>query len=406
MSRRPPAAPSTSMQSHSQSGSLPTVAHIVSSYLFQTGSWIYTQLTHMQSVRPVVLTYRLENLDQFPFAPIHLYRSPLPGAARWRAYARRLYEAVGHDRERFFAQAVRAEGARLLHAHFGPVGHGNLGVQRRTGLPLVTTFYGYDVSLLPQSRPVWRRRYRALFEAGALFLAEGPHMGQCLVELGCPADKVRVQRLGVDLERIQFAARDAAPGEAVRVLLAASFREKKGIPYGIEAFARAARRHPQAELRIVGGARTEPERALMEECRRLAAREGVGDRVHFLGYTSYAEYVQELEQAHLFLAPSVHARDGDTEGGAPVSLIEAAAAGLPAVASRHCDIPEVVCDGETGLLVAERDVEGLAAALETLLAAPSTWAAMGRAARAHVEANFSIRTQVARLESHYAALLG
>ena len=66
----------------------------------------------------------------------------------------------------------------------------------------------------------------------------------------------------------------------------------------------------------------------------------------------------------VFLAPSVTASNGDTEGGAPVAIIEMAASGMPIVSTRHCDIPSVVLDGVTGLLAAERDSEGLAVETE------------------------------------------
>ena len=78
----------------------------------------------------------------------------------------------------------------------------------------------------------------------------------------------------------------------------------------------------------------------------------------------------------MFLSPSVTAQDGDSEGGAPVSIIEAQATGMPIVSTVHADIPEAVVPGESALLSAERDVDGLAENLAQVVAEPGKWEAM------------------------------
>ena len=96
-------------------------------------------------------------------------------------------------------------------------------------------------------------------------------------------------------------------------------------------------------------------------------------RVRFLGDLGAAEVREWMRRAALLAAPSVTAADGDAEG-LPTVIVEAAASGLPVVATRHSGIPEAVGDGETGFLVPERDAETLAARM-----APCCG---GRAARA------------------------
>ncbi|MDY6949979.1 MAG: glycosyltransferase [Thermodesulfobacteriota bacterium] len=385
---------------------LPTIAHFVKPYLFQTGSWIYTQLINMRRYRPFVLTSAVENLDQFPLSEVYCYRESFKGNRTWQIALRKGYEAITHRQERYFIGIINSKKAQLLHAHFGTRGYYHLEVQQKTQLPLITTFYGVDVSKLPQKRPKWRQRYRRLFDAGALFLAEGPFMAQAIVDLGCPADKVRVQHLGADVERIRFIPRSQQDGQPVRILMACTFREKKGIPYGIEAFARAVRKQPNMELRIIGGAKASAEKRLMEGCKSLALKNGVAGKVHFLGYLPYREYLKETESAHIFLAPSVRARDGDTEGGAPVSVIEASAAGMPVIGTRHCDIPNVVVDGTTGIIVEERDSNSLAEAILRLASAPESWESIGTAGRNRVQKEFDVFKQVSRLETIYDEVLG
>jgi colanic acid/amylovoran biosynthesis glycosyltransferase len=92
----------------------------------------------------------------------------------------------------------------------------------------------------------------------------------------------------------------------------------------------------------------------------------------------------------------VVAADGDSEG-MPVSILEASAAGLPVVSTRHAGIPEIVVDGETGFLVEERDVPGMAKAMERLLADPSLATMLGENARRRVAEHLSMDASIARL---------
>ena len=111
-------------------------------------------------------------------------------------------------------------------------------------------------------------------------------------------------------------------------------------------------------------------------------------------------------QHHIFLSPSVTARDGDSEGGAPIAILEAEASGMPVVSTRHADIPEIVVANESALLSAERDVEALTANLERLLKDPDQWPAMGERGRRHVEESYNVTVQVQRLETLYSQVLG
>ncbi|MCZ6786716.1 MAG: glycosyltransferase, partial [Planctomycetota bacterium] len=92
-------------------------------------------------------------------------------------------------------------------------------------------------------------------------------------------------------------------------------------------------------------------------------------------------------------------------GGAPVSIIEASATAMPVLSTTHCDIPEVVIDGETGVLAPERDVGALAAGLERLVARSDDWKRLGEAARRRMDAEFDVRSQAARLAALYRELV-
>lgn len=117
----------------------------------------------------------------------------------------------------------------------------------------------------------------------------------------------------------------------------------------------------------------------------------LNDCVKMMEYQPHSIFLREVERHHIFLSPSVHAGDGDTEGGIPVSIIEASASGMPILSTNHCDIPrEAVMDGKNGYLVPERNVDALTEKLEFLVSNPSIWEKMGEERRKYVEKNYNI----------------
>ena len=84
-----------------------------------------------------------------------------------------------------------------------------------------------------------------------MILCEGPHMACCLKKLGCPSEKISVHHLGIEIDKIPFIPRKYTPGDSVRILIAASFREKKGIPYALEALGEFNKMVP-VDVTIIG----------------------------------------------------------------------------------------------------------------------------------------------------------
>jgi len=271
----------------------------------------------------------------------------------------------------------------------------------------VVRFYGHDVSKVLHQYPIYRKRYYQLFNEADLFLCEGSHMARRILELGCPEDKVKVQHLGVDVERLAFKPRQWNAGEPLRVLIAASFREKKGIPYAIEAVEMLRKEIP-VELTIIGDARDDE--TSREEKRRIYAaldRTALKMSTRLLGYQSYAQMVQEAYQHHLFLHPSVSALDGDDEGGAPVCIPEMLAIGMLVVSTNHCDIPEVMGPALSHLLAPERDAKALLDRMRYLVSAPEQWAKLRSIGRQRVVSEFNqSKMGVCLFETYKKIVLG
>jgi colanic acid/amylovoran biosynthesis glycosyltransferase len=230
-------------------------------------------------------------------------------------------------------------------------------------------------------------------------------MAGCVEKLGCPSHKVKVQHLGVNVDDILFKPRQWCKNEPLRVLIAASFREKKGIPYAIEALQIVAREVPIL-LTIIGDAGQDPG-GHQEKVHILKTLEssGLKDDTRLLGYQTHQAMLQEAYAHHVFLQPSITATDGDTEGGAPVTIIEMLATGMPVVATTHCDIPEVMGPAFSHLLAPERDVAKLADCILSLLDVPGSWLVLEGKGRKRIECEYHYLRQAKRLVDHYNEIL-
>ncbi len=372
----------------------PVVAHCATPFLWDGGgSWIYNQIAWLERWRPVVLTQEARNLDQYPVADLW--------SSEGLDVPRRLINRIVRrwtGQYPFYGGILRRAGARVVHAHFGYQGCRCLRAIRSTGLPLLTTFYGADASSFARL-PQWRRRYVELFERGRLFLAEGATMAGHVAAAGAPPEKIRVHHLGVDTRQIPFRERGAGD-RPVHILMCGHFRQKKGFPDGLRALGQALQGVANIEVRVtmIGDG---PERDLIGQA---IVDSGLGDRVELSGVMTYKQVLQALDSCDMILAPSRTADDGDSEGGAPVILLDAQAAGVPVVATAHADIPEYVVDGGSGLLAPEGDIDALVDVLRQMLRAPENWAEMGRRGRAHVEAEYDALRQAQRLEDIYDEL--
>jgi len=159
------------------------------------------------------------------------------------------------------------------------------------------------------------------------------------------------------------------------------------------------------EITIIGGA-TPDERSRKEKelILKVIEKYQMGHIVRMLGYQPYKMLFEETYKHHIFLSPSVTAKDGDAEGGAPVTIIEMAASGMPVVSTTHCDILGLFPEDERKFLAEERDVEGLLSLLRRLIEIKGEWKSTLMACREHIEKEFNCRTQGINLGNIYKGL--
>jgi colanic acid/amylovoran biosynthesis glycosyltransferase len=376
------------------------VLHSVGTFLNASENWIYPQVVRLPDVTTRVACDRVLNLDAFPYPLSHLVINPPSwgtafGVPRFvHGVARRLgWRTAGTDLQTWSWRP------HLVHAHFGTTGWSALRIKAFMRVPVVTSFYGIDAWANPRFA-MWCERYRTLFANGDAFFVEGPAMRARLIELGCPADKIVIQHIGADLQTLTFRQPEFVGG--IRVALAGRFVEKKGLTDGLRACALARSMGTDLRVTIMGGATDPAGERIEAELRELAAGRYLAGRVEFTGLIPRSQLYDRLRTHNVFLCPSRHATDGDAEGGLPVVLTEAMALGLLCVATRHCDIPELISASRTGYLANEGDYVAMADILSSVGSNPESAQAAVFAGRQHVEEGFSLERQLRRLRRHYA----
>lgn len=281
------------------------------------------------------------------------------------------------------ARRLQALEVRHLHAHFAshPAAIAYV-IGRLTGIAWSFTAHGSDLhreqSMLVE-KVAAARFVVAISEYNRQFIADrvGPSL----------AAKVKVVHCGVDTRA--FVPNEARAG-CTQFVCIGTLHEVKGQRYLLEACACASL--DDWHCHFVGDG---PDRGRLE---RLAETLGIADRVTFHGACAREQVRAILSRMTVACAPSVPTADGRREG-IPVALMEAAACGLPLVASRLSGIPELVVDDVTGLLAEPGDARSLARALTRVAAEPETRERLGRGARAKVEREFSLRGSAAALQA-------
>lgn len=370
-----------------------TVAHICRSYLPLSETFIYRYLINFTSISPIVLAEQVENVNFFP-PNCRVYDcSYKKYSSRWfvDCWGRKV---LGVD-NLFKKRVLKSHTTKIIHAHFGPSGYEMLELKKWLNIPLITTFYGYDMSELPNI-PTWKIKFDKLFQEGDLFLVEGHHMKKSLINLGCPESKIRIQHIAIDTNQFAYRERIPKKNKEVILLFCGRFIEKKGLIYALKAFKHILPQFPNIRFRLIGDGE------LRSEIENFIKTNSLATKIDLLGFQPHHVVEREMADADIFIHPSITSQTGDTEGGAPTILLECQAAGVPVLATYHADIPEVVIDKKSALLSEEKDWRKLADNLLFFLKNQDCWSDFGKVGRKHVVDSYNITKEVLKLESIYS----
>ena len=257
--------------------------------------------------------------------------------------------------------------------------------------PCVISVWGTDVLEAPTLTPFHHLITRYALARADRVTATGMRLAEATLRYMPPDVEVAVIPYGVDLDR--FVPPPDKSHDGLVVGSVGRLSPEKGLKYLLRAMAKITRQEPRARLLLAGDG---PERRSLE---RLATRLGLVDRVEFTGEVAHDQVPQTLARMNVFAMPS-------TWEGFGVAALEAAAMGLPVVASNVHGIPDVVEDGVTGILVPPKDVAALSQAILRLLRDPEERRRMGRAGREMVATRYSWADNVRQMEALYNSLIG
>jgi glycosyltransferase involved in cell wall biosynthesis len=281
--------------------------------------------------------------------------------------------------------AAREEAPDLVHTHMVHADvYGSIAA-RRIHRPFVSTRHNDDRYLLGPFRHV----DRFFMRDAAAIVAISDAVRDFHVRAGLPGDKLVTIHYGLDEppgRPSELTPEDVGvPPDAPLVLAIGRLIEQKDHATLLEAFARVHVGRPEARLAILGWGRLE------DETRDRAVALGIGDAVLLPG---------RVEPSAWLARADVFAHTSRWEGFGIV-LLEAMLAGLPVVAARASAVPEIVVDGETGVLVEPGDADGFARALGALLGDPERRRALGHAGRERALEEFSVARMTERTIAVY-----
>lgn len=355
-------------------------------FLPTTENWIYNVLVNISRYDSIVYCNGRLNFDSFPFPNVKVFkRYNLPHQIT--KYNPRLLINLYKDKP------------VLIHAHFASSGRDFLFYKKFYRAPLVTSGYGIDITASPNRREEITKAYRPLFKTGEVFLAMGEYMKKQFIELGCPENKIIIQHLGIEVDKIPFKQRRFKKNGPVKILIAARFSQKKGIPDALEAIGQLP---DNVQVTIIGDSNgSQEDNKEKNRILHVVEKYNLENKIVFLGFVGHDKLIKAFYDHDIFLSPSVTADNGDNEGGYNMSILEASASGMPVVSTLHCDIPDTIVDGTTGFLVPERQPALIAEKITKLIHNPKIWPIMGQNGRDLIEKEYNVAKLIPKLENIY-----
>jgi colanic acid/amylovoran biosynthesis glycosyltransferase len=276
------------------------------------------------------------------------------------------------------ARSLRNGRVDHIHAHFATYPLLTAWIcHRLVGIPYSVTPHAHDIFV---DQSFLRQR---LAEARFIVAISDFNRGFLAAYGAGRTTRVHVVRYGIDLSAYSFRPRAPRPTGPVHALCVASLKDYKGHPVLLRALAEGPAELDRVHLDLVG------EGPLRSELEQLAHSLGLAERVHFHGGLPEHEVSAMLDRTDMFVLPSVITANGTMEG-LPNVLIEALAAGVPAVTTNISGIPELIRDGETGLLAEQGDSADLGRAIAEVLGDPTAARRRAEAGRSLVERNHDL----------------
>lgn len=293
------------------------------------------------------------------------------------------YKASGLGLKSYlFAQSLKAHHIDVVLAEYGTTGAEITDACKYAKIPLIAHFHGRDSSDYNVLKS-YREKYQRMFDYASSVIAVSHEMEKRLMALGCPKDKLVYAPCVPEDSFFKEEALLTKP----QFVFVGRFTEKKA-PYAVLlAFKRVVDEYANAKLLMIGDG------DLFNSTKNMAKILELSNNVEFLGTQSSDKIIETMKESLAYVQHSIITDEGDMEG-TPVAVMEASAMGLPVISTFHAGIPDVVVDGETGLLCKELDVDKMASDMLRLLKDKDFAVKLGRNGKQRMKKYFTKKWQM------------
>ena len=275
----------------------------------------------------------------------------------------------------------------VVLAEYGTAGSFITPICKNLDIPLLVHFHGFDASR-KDILNTFKKGYQLMFSYATKIIVVSHAMKQALVGQSCPETKLLINTCGPHPDYLKI-----KPNLESNYIISVGRHTYKKAPYlTILAFQEVLKKHSHLKLKMIGDGE------LFDVSQNLVKSLGLENSVILLGGLDRQEIIKHLQSAFLFVQHSIVAYNGDSEG-TPVGIVEAMAAGLPVVSTRHAGIPDVVIENETGFLVDEGDISAMAENILTLVNNRELAETFGKKANTLIQENFTLLMHINKINN-------
>ena len=287
-----------------------------------------------------------------------------------------------YTKEAHIKRYIQEHQIDVVLAEYGTAGSFIAPICKSLSLPLLVHFHGFDASR-SDILNTFKKGYQFMFSHATKIIVVSTAMKQALVGQGCPEKKLVLNTYGPHPDYLNI-----KPNLESNYIISVGRHTYKKAPYlTILAFQKVLDKHPSLKFKMIGDGE------LFDVSKNLVKSLGLENNIILLGGLERKEIVKHLQSAFLFVQHSLVASNGDSEG-TPVGIIEAMAAGLPVVSTRHAGIPDVVIENETGFLVDEGDINTMVKAIIKLAENRKLLSEFGTNGKVFIEKNFTLEKHI------------
>lgn len=290
-----------------------------------------------------------------------------------------------NEKENALYNYLRNNKIEVVLAEYGHAGANVMMVCKKLQIPLLVHFHGHD-AFLNDLLSNYKERYKEMFSYATTIVSVSNLMTKKLISLGCPSEKILYNPYGPICDFYSLINK----WEGKTFLSVGRFVEKKSPIITLSAFKRTLTTHPDAKLIMVGDG------PLLKVCKKLVKDWGIDKSIQFKGAIPHRKIIGYFSECIAFVQHSITPPSGDSEG-TPVGILEAGAAGLPVISTKHAGISDVVIHMETGYLVDEFDEIEMANYMVKIASDINLAKKLGLSARKRVYDHFNLDRHISLL---------